>query len=144
MDIAEIKQYLPHRYPFLLVDRVEELVEGETIRAYKNVTINEDVFNGHFPEKPILPGVMILEALAQASAILGYKTQGKKTGEGSLYLFAGADNVRFKRQVVPGDRLHLESKIVSNKRGLWKFDCKASVDGQLAATATILCVDKQI
>jgi 3-hydroxyacyl-[acyl-carrier-protein] dehydratase len=144
MDVVEIKQYLPHRYPFLLVDRVEDLIEGESIRAYKNITANEEVFNGHFPDKPIFPGVMIVEALAQASAILGFKTQGKKANEGSLYLFAGADNVRFKRQVVPGDRLHLESVIVSSKRGIWKFECKASVDGQLAATATILCADKQV
>ncbi|GAA5315395.1 MAG: 3-hydroxyacyl-ACP dehydratase FabZ [Candidatus Pelagadaptatus aseana] len=144
MDVREIKEYLPHRYPFLLVDRVEELVEGEYIRAYKNITANEDVFNGHFPEMPIFPGVMIVEAMAQASGILGFKTQGKKAGEGSLYLFAGVDNVRFRRQVIPGDRLYLESKIVSSRRGIWKFECRAEVDGELACAADIMCADKQV
>lgn len=144
MDIREIKEYLPHRYPFLLVDRVEELVEGERIRAYKNVSSNEAVFNGHFPDAPIFPGVMIVEAMAQAAGILGFKTQGKKPSDGSLYLFAGADNVRFKRQVVPGDRLHLEATIVSSKRGIWKFGCKAFVDDELASSATILCADRQV
>lgn len=144
MDIREIKEYLPHRYPFLLVDRVEELVEGELIRAYKNVSSNEEVFNGHFPDAPIFPGVMIVEAMAQAAGILGFKTQDKKPSDGSLYLFAGADNVRFKRQVVPGDRLHLEARVVSAKRGIWKFECQAHVDGQLACSATILCADRKV
>lgn len=144
MDVREIKEYLPHRYPFLLVDRVEELVEGESIRAYKNVSTNEEVFNGHFPDAPIFPGVMIVEAMAQAAGILGFKTQGKKPSDGSLYLFAGADNVRFKRQVIPGDRLHLEARVVSAKRGIWKFECQASVDGELACSATILCADRKV
>jgi 3-hydroxyacyl-[acyl-carrier-protein] dehydratase len=144
MDVREIREYLPHRYPFLLVDRVEELVEGEFIRAFKNITVNEDVFNGHFPDMPIFPGVMIVEAMAQASGILGFKTQGKKAGEGSLYLFAGADDVRFKRQVVPGDRLYLESRIIASKRGIWKFECRAEVDGQLACSAVITCADKKV
>lgn len=144
MDIKEIKEYLPHRYPFLLVDRVLELVEGEHIVAIKNVSANEDVFNGHFPQAPIFPGVMIIEALAQASGILGFKTLNKRPADGSIYLFAGIDDVRFKRQVVPGDQLRLESRVVSSKRGIWKFDCKATVDGQLAASATILCADRQV
>lgn len=144
MDIAEIREYLPHRYPFLLVDRVVDLVEGESITAYKNVSINEEVFNGHFPQAPIFPGVMIVEALAQASGILGFKTAGKTPADGSIYLFAGADNVRFRRQVVPGDRLMLEVKVVSSKRGIWKFDCKASVEGETAATATIMCADREV
>ncbi|UTA46740.1 3-hydroxyacyl-ACP dehydratase FabZ [Simiduia sp. 21SJ11W-1] len=144
MDIKEIKEYLPHRYPFLLVDRVLELVEGEHIVAIKNVSANEDVFNGHFPQAPIFPGVMIIEALAQASGILGFKTLDKRPADGSIYLFAGIDDVRFKRQVVPGDQLRLESRVVSAKRGIWKFDCKATVDGQLAASATILCADRQV
>jgi len=144
MDINEIREYLPHRYPFLLVDRVVELEEGQFIRAYKNVSINEEVFNGHFPQAPIFPGVMIVEAMAQAAGILGFKTQGKKPADGSIYLFAGADKVRFKRQVVPGDRLELEAKIVSEKRGIWKFECRATVEGTLAATATILCADRQV
>ena len=144
MDVNEIKEYLPHRYPFLLVDRVVELNEGEMILGYKNITTNEAVFNGHFPDKPIFPGVMIVEALAQVSGILGFRTQGKKANEGSIYLFAGIDNVRFKRQVVPGDRLDLESRIISERRGLWKFECKATVEGTLAASATILCADRKV
>jgi 3-hydroxyacyl-[acyl-carrier-protein] dehydratase len=144
MDINEIKEYLPHRYPFLLIDRVVELVEGESILAYKNITVNEDVFNGHFPQAPIFPGVMIIEAMAQASGILGFKTMNKKPQDGSLYLFAAVDDVRFKRQVVPGDRLDIESRVVSEKRGIWKFECKASVDGVLAAAATIMCADRKV
>ncbi len=144
MDVTEIKKYLPHRYPFLLVDRVTELVLGESIVAYKNITINEEVFNGHFPEAPIFPGVMIIEALAQASGILGFKTLDKTPEDGSVYVLAGSDDVRFKRQVIPGDRLQLEARVVSEKRGIWKFDCKASVDGVLAAKATILCADRKV
>lgn len=144
MEINEIKEYLPHRYPFLLVDRVLELEEGKSITALKNVSANESFFNGHFPVAPIMPGVLIVEALAQASGILGFKTQDKKPADGSLYLFAGAEKVRFKKQVVPGDQLHLYSEVVSAKRGIWKFECKATVDGSLAASATILCADRQV
>ncbi len=144
MDVTEIKKWLPHRYPFLLVDRVVDLKIGESIVAYKNISVNEEVFNGHFPQAPIFPGVMIIEAMAQASGILGFKTIGKTPQDGSVYLFAGADKVRFRRQVVPGDRLQLEAKVVSEKRGIWKFDCTASVDGELAASATILCADRKV
>lgn len=144
MDVNEIREYLPHRYPFLLVDRVVELVPGESIIAYKNITVNEEVFNGHFPQAPIFPGVMIIEAMAQASGILGFKTQNKKPQDGSIYLFAGVDNVRFKRQVVPGDRLQLESRVISKKSGIWKFECRATVEGVLAASATILCADRKL
>lgn len=144
MDVTEIKQWLPHRYPFLLVDRVVDLRVGESIVAYKNISVNEEVFNGHFPQAPIFPGVMIIEALAQAAGILGFKTIGKTPQDGSVYLFAGADNVRFRRQVIPGDRLQLEAKVVSEKRGIWKFECKASVDEKLAASATILCADRKV
>jgi len=144
MDVREIRQYLPHRYPFLLVDRVVELEEGKSIRGYKNISINEEVFNGHFPEMPIFPGVMIVEALAQVSGILGFKSLGQKPEDGYLYLFAGIDNVRFKRQVVPGDQLVLESEVVSERRGIWKFAGKASVDGELAAAADILCAVKKV
>ena len=144
MDVTEIKKWLPHRYPFLLVDRVVDLQIGESIVAYKNISVNEEVFNGHFPQAPIFPGVMIVEALAQAAGILGFKTIGKTPQDGSVYLFAGADNVRFRRQVIPGDRLQLEAKVVSEKRGIWKFECKASVDGELAASATILCADRKV
>ncbi len=144
MDVREIREYLPHRYPFLLVDRVVELVEGESIVAYKNISVNEEVFNGHFPQSPVFPGVMILEALAQASGVLGFKTMNKKPEDGSIYLFAGVDDVRFKRQVIPGDRLTLESRVMSVKRGIWKFECKATVDGALAASAIILCADRKV
>lgn len=144
MDVVEIKKWLPHRYPFLLVDRVVELREGDYIHAYKNISINEDVFNGHFPQAPIFPGVMIIEAMAQASGILGFKTMGKTPQDGSVYLFAGADKVRFRRQVIPGDRLDLEATVISTKSGIWKFECTASVDGNRAATATILCADRKV
>jgi len=139
MDIIEIEEYLPHRYPMLLVDRVEEINLGSDIRAYKNVTYNEELFQGHFPQAPILPGVVIIEALAQASGILGFRTVDQKPDDGLLYLFAGIDNVRFKRKVVPGDQLTLESKVVTRKRHIWKFDVKASVDGDLAASGIITC-----
>jgi len=144
MDIAGIKKYLPHRYPFLLVDRVTELVEGDYIKAYKNISVNEDVFNGHFPQAPIFPGVMIIEALAQASGILGFKTQDKTPADGSIYLFAGVDGVRFRRQVVPGDQLVLNAKILSSRRGIWKFECSATVDDELAASAVIMCADRKV
>lgn len=144
MDVTEIKKWLPHRYPFLLVDRVVDLQEGQSIVAYKNISGNEEIFNGHFPQAPIFPGVMIIEALAQVSGILGFKTLGKTPQNGSVYLFAGADKVRFRRQVVPGDCLQLEANVVSEKRGIWKFDCVASVDGELAASATIMCADRKV
>lgn len=144
MDVNEIRQYLPHRYPFLLVDRVVELNLSESIIAYKNVTINEPFFNGHFPNHPVMPGVLIIEAMAQAAGILGFKTMDKKPEDGSIYYFVGSDKARFKRPVVPGDRLQLEAKIVTEKRGIWKFECKATVDGELACSATILCADRKI
>jgi 3-hydroxyacyl-[acyl-carrier-protein] dehydratase len=142
MDINEIREYLPHRFPFLLVDRVVELELGESIVAYKNMSINESVFQGHFPNHPVFPGVMIIEAMAQTAGILGFKTMDKKPSDGSIYLFAGADNVRFRRQVVPGDQLMMRAKVINEKRGIWKFECEASVDGELAAKATILCADR--
>ena len=144
MDVREIREYLPHRYPFLLVDRVMELNLGESIVAYKNITINEAIFNGHFPDIPVFPGVLIIEAMAQAAGILGFKTMGKKPQDGSIYYFVGADNVRFKRPVVPGDQLRLEAKILSEKRGIWKFECRAFVDGELASEGTILCADRKV
>src|SRR5210317_724935 len=139
MDVKEIREYLPHRYPFLLVDRVVELVPGESIVAYKNVTVNEPFFNGHFPDHPVMPGVLIVEAMAQAAGILGFKTMDKTPQDGSIYYFVGADNLRFKRPVVPGDRLQLEAKVMSEKRGIWKFEVKAAVDGETVSSATILC-----
>ncbi|QQD20176.1 3-hydroxyacyl-ACP dehydratase FabZ [Spongiibacter nanhainus] len=143
MDINEVQEYLPHRYPFLLVDRVIELNLGESIVAVKNVTGNENHFNGHFPGLPIMPGVLIIEAMAQAAGILGFKTLDKKPADGSIYMFAGVDNARFKRQVVPGDQLILKAQYVSDKKGLWKFDCQSFVDDKLACSATILCIDRK-
>jgi 3-hydroxyacyl-[acyl-carrier-protein] dehydratase len=144
MDVKEIREYLPHRYPFLLVDRVTALNLGESIVAYKNVTINEPFFNGHFPDHPVMPGVLVIEAMAQAAGILGFKTMDKTPQDGSIYYFVGSDKLRFKRPVVPGDKLQLDAAIVSEKRGIWKFDCRASVDGQLVASATILCADRKV
>lgn len=144
MDIADIQEYLPHRYPFLLVDKVTELTLGESIVAVKNVSINEPFFLGHFPQKAVMPGVLIVEAMAQAAGILGFKSQNKTPADGSIYLFVGADNVRFKRQVVPGDQLVLKVNYVSDRRGIWKFDCSSYVDDQLAASASIICADKEL
>jgi len=144
MDIAEIREYLPHRYPFLLVDRVIDLELGETITAIKNVTINEPFFDGHFPGLPIMPGVLIIEAMAQAAGILGFKTLDKKPSDGSIYMFVGADKMRFKKPVVPGDQLSLNAAIVSSRSGLWKFDCRAEVDGKMVAAGQILCADREV
>lgn len=144
MDVNEIREYLPHRYPFLLVDRVLELTPGESIVAIKNVTINEPFFNGHFPQHPVMPGVLIVEAMAQAAGILGFKTMDKKPEDGSIYYFVGSDKLRFKRPVVPGDQLKLEASIMSERRGIWKFAVKATVDGDTVSSATILCADRKV
>lgn len=143
MYIEDVKEYLPQRYPFLMVDRVLELESGKSIKAYKNVSVNEEFFQGHFPQKPIMPGVMIIEALAQAAGVLGFKSQEKKPKDGYLYYFVGADKTRFKRPVVPGDQLILEATILSVRRGIYKFDCKASVEGFVVCTATILCAERK-
>jgi 3-hydroxyacyl-[acyl-carrier-protein] dehydratase len=142
MDIEQIRQHLPHRYPFLLVDRVVELNLGESIVAYKNLTINEPFFDGHFPGQPVFPGVLLVEAMAQAAGILGFKTMKKTPADGSIYYFVGADKLRFKRPCVPGDRVMLRASIISDRRGIWKFAVSADVDGELAASATILCADR--
>ena len=142
IEIEEIQQYLPHRYPFLLVDRVIEIELGKYIKACKNVTTNEPFFMGHFPGKQVMPGVLILEAMAQASGILGFKTMEKKPEEGSIYYFVGADSLRFKRPAVPGDQIILESRVITEKKGIWKFNCNANVEGETVAEATILCADR--
>ena len=142
MDISEIRSFLPHRYPFLLVDRVVEIKAGESILAYKNLSANEAFFNGHFPDNPIFPGVLLLEAMAQTAGILGFYSQNKTIEHGSTYYFAGADNVRFRRSCVPGDRVMLRAAVISQRRGIWKFEVSAEVDGELAAEATILCADR--
>ena len=142
IKIEEIKQYLPQRYPMLFLDRVTELELGKYVKGYKNITTNEPFFMGHFPGKEVMPGVLILEAMAQVSGILGFKTMNKTPEEGSIYYFVGADNLRFKRPAVPGDKLVLESTVLTNKKGVWKFDCVASVENELVAKAIILCADR--
>jgi 3-hydroxyacyl-[acyl-carrier-protein] dehydratase len=145
MDINEIREYLPHRYPFLLVDRVVELdVEAQTIRAYKNVTVNEPFFNGHFPQHPIMPGVLIIEAMAQAAGLLGFKMMDAKPSDGTLYYFVGSDKLRFRQPVVPGDQLILQARYLSAKRGIWKFECEASVDGKPVCSAEIICAERKL
>ena len=141
IDIQEILDLLPHRYPFLLVDRVTDYQLGERIHAYKNITFNEPCFTGHFPGQPIFPGVLILEALAQAAGVLGFKTKGK-TDE--LYLYAGIDKARFKRPVVPGDRLDFEVHLIKERRGIWKFHGIASVDGEEACSCEFMCAMRAI
>ncbi|HSB95654.1 MAG TPA: 3-hydroxyacyl-ACP dehydratase FabZ [Spongiibacteraceae bacterium] len=144
MEVHEIREYLPHRYPFLLVDRVLELNLPNSIVAIKNVTINEPFFNGHFPDVPVMPGVLIIEAMAQAAGILGFKSQDKKPADGSIYYFVGIDDARFKRRVIPGDQLILKAEYVSDRRGLWKFNCSSYVGDELAASGTILCADRKV
>ena len=140
---AEVLKYLPHREPFLFIDEVIEIDLGNSIHAIKKVLPEEDYLRGHFPGNPIMPGVIIIEALAQASGILGFKTMDKTPQEGSLYVFAGVDNVRFRKRVRSGDTLHLFSKVVNVKRGIWKFDVRAEVNDELACSATIMCADTQ-
>jgi 3-hydroxyacyl-[acyl-carrier-protein] dehydratase len=137
VKIQEIKNYLPHRYPFLLVDRVEEMHLDEKIRAYKNVTINEPFFQGHFPDEPIMPGVLIIEAFAQACGVLIFASNESVKDE--LLFLAGVDKARFKQPVVPGDKLVLDIKLLKIKRGIGQFDCEALVDGKVVASAKLLC-----
>lgn len=139
MDIHQILQYLPHRYPFLLVDRVVEVVPGERITTLKNVSVNEPFFPGHYPHHPVMPGVLILEAMAQTAAILSFKTSGNKPDDSQVYYFVGIDNARFKKPVGPGDQLIIDVGLSANKRGIWKFSAVAKVDGQVAAEADLIC-----
>jgi 3-hydroxyacyl-[acyl-carrier-protein] dehydratase len=139
MDITEIMRHLPHRYPLLLVDRVLELIPGESVTAIKNVTMNEPFFPGHFPHHPIMPGVLIIESLAQAAGLLAFRSSGKEAGADSVIYFVGIDNARFKRPVVPGDQLRLEARITRHTRGIWKFDARALVDGHTACEAELMC-----
>ena len=139
MDIHEILKYLPHRYPFLLVDRVLELDPGKSIAALKNVTMNEPFFNGHFPHYPVMPGVLIIEALAQAAALLTLKTANREADESSVYFFVGIDNARFKKPVVPGDQLILKAVILRERIGIWRYAVKAEVDGKTVTEAELMC-----
>jgi 3-hydroxyacyl-[acyl-carrier-protein] dehydratase len=144
MDIREIMAHLPHRYPFLLVDRVLECEPGKRILALKNVTVNEPFFVGHFPHYPVMPGVMIVEALAQAAAILAARTVDKKSDDHSIYYLVGIDDARFKRPVVPGDQLLLEAKFERSARGLLRFVAEARVGETLAAEAKVMCMQRSI
>lgn len=139
MDIHEVLEHLPHRYPFLLIDRVLEVVPNERIVALKNVTINEPFFPGHYPHHPVMPGVLVIEAMAQASALLSFKSMGTKPDTNSVYYFVGIDNARFKRPVGPGDQLIFRMALVMNRRGMFKFKGTAEVDGQVAAEAELIC-----
>ncbi len=134
---------LPHRYPFLLIDRVLDFTPGESLTAIKNVTINEPIFTGHFPGMPIFPGVLILEAMAQATGILGFKTVTERA-DNELYLFAAIDEARFKRPVVPGDTMVIEVKFLKERRNMWKFYCEAKVDGQIVCTAELMCARREL
>jgi 3-hydroxyacyl-[acyl-carrier-protein] dehydratase len=139
LDIHQIKQYLPHRYPLLLVDRVLTWESGKSITAIKNVTVNEEFFNGHFPHKPVMPGVLMIEALAQTAAILSFLTMNVRPDENSVVYFVGIDNARFKRPVEPGDQLKMDVEIVRVARGIWKYKAVASVDGKVAVEAELMC-----
>jgi|TARA_B110000238_G_C16072163_1_gene415418 3-hydroxyacyl-[acyl-carrier-protein] dehydratase len=144
MDIHEILDHLPHRYPFVLVDKVTSMELGKEITAIKNVTINEPYFPGHFPYHPVMPGVLIVEALAQAAALLSFKTMNTKPTEDSVYYFAGIDNARFKKPVNPGDQIILHVKIDRILKGIWKYSGTATVDGEIVAEANMMCILKEI
>lgn len=144
MDIHRILEQLPHRYPFLLVDRVLEIDKGKTIKALKNVTINEPFFQGHFPHRPVMPGVLMLEALAQAAALLAFDALDTSPDGNSMYYFAGIDGARFKRPVEPGDQLILHVEMLRMKAGIFKFDAKAMVGDELAVQAELTCAMRTI
>ena len=144
MDIHKILKQLPHRYPILLVDRVLELEKGVRIKALKNVSINEPHFQGHFPHRPVMPGVLMLEALAQAAALLAFDTLGETPDEQTVYYFAGIDGARFKRPVEPGDQLILEVELDRMKAGIFKFKSRAMVGDQLAVEAELMCTMRKI
>ena len=144
MDIHEVLKYLPQRYPILMIDRVLECEPGKRILALKNVTANEPHFPGHFPNRPVMPGVLILEAMAQAAAILAFRTLGSPPDERTVYYYAGIDNARFKRPVEPGDQMMIEVLLRGSKRGIWKFGCIVKVDQALVCEADILCAERRL
>ena len=144
LDIHKVLEYLPHRYPFLLIDRVTDCVPDQSLTAIKNVTINEPFFQGHFPHRPVMPGVLILEAMAQACAILTFMSLGTLPNRESVYYFVGIDKARFKRPVEPGDQLRIESRILRKMKGIWLFEASAHVGDQLAVSAELMCTYKGI
>ncbi len=144
MDINDILKHLPHRYPMLLVDRVLECVPGERITALKNVSINEPFFPGHYPHQPVMPGVLIIEAMAQTAAILSFKTLNDRSNDNTVYYFVGIEGARFKKPVLPGDQMILDASIIYHKRGMWRFKVQATVDGQLVSEAELMCTLRTI
>lgn len=144
MDIYEVMEHLPHRYPFLLIDRVVDYTPGETLTAIKNVTVNEPFFPGHFPHRPVFPGVLMLEALAQATGILSFKTTQDLPTEDTLYYFAGIDSARFKKPVEPGDQLVMTVTLLKRKRNLWRFKAEAKVDGKVVCSAELMCAKSEV
>ena len=144
VDIERIREMLPHRYPFLLVDRVLSCEPGKSIHAYKNVSINEPFFVGHFPHHPVMPGVLIMEALAQAAGILSFKTMGELPSDDSVFYFVGIDNARFKKPVSAGDQLHFHVEITRQMRGIWKYRAVAKVDDEVVAEADLMCAKRDI
>jgi len=142
MNINEVMNFLPHRYTFLMIDRVLDFEVGKHLTAIKNVSFNEPQFTGHFPAQPIMPGVLIVEAMAQATGILAFKSEVGKPVEGQIYMLVGIDKVRFKRTVEPGDQIVIRVEVMMVKRGIWKFDCKATVGDELVTSATLMCTQK--
>ncbi|MEY3219938.1 MAG: hypothetical protein RIT27_1295 [Pseudomonadota bacterium] len=144
MDIHDILQHLPHRYPFLLIDRVIDYKIGDYLIAIKNVSFNEPYFLGHFPIRPVMPGVLVVEAMAQATGVLSFKTAKAQPDSKSLYYLAGIDNARFKNPVEPGDQLLIDVRLQKNARGVWKYTATAKVDDKIAATAELMCIHREI
>ena len=145
MDIHRILEKLPHRYPFLLVDRVLDIdLQAKTIRAIKNVTVNEPCFTGHFPGRPVMPGVLMLEAMAQSCALLSFETEGVSLGDNQVFYFVGIDGARFKRPVEPGDQLIMDCALERVRGGIYRYNCTASVDGEMAAEAVIMCTMRKV
>ncbi|MBV2089715.1 MAG: 3-hydroxyacyl-[acyl-carrier-protein] dehydratase FabZ [gamma proteobacterium symbiont of Stewartia floridana] len=144
MDINKVLSLLPHRYPFLLIDRVTEYEKNTRLQALKNVTYNEPFFNGHFPIQPVMPGVLIVEAMAQATGLLAMESNPETVNETTIYLFVGIDKARFKQQVEPGDQLIIDVQQNKLKRGIGFFTCSATVDGRTVATAEIMCTAREI
>lgn len=144
LDINEIVKYLPHRYPFLMIDRVVDVEDGKRLLALKNITINEPIFNGHFPQFPVFPGVLILEAMAQASAVLAFRDLGGYPTPETLYLLVGIDKARFKKQVVPGDQLLIDVELDRQRRGIWKFSATGKVADEICCSAEVMIAKNEI
>ncbi|MHB8414514.1 MAG: 3-hydroxyacyl-ACP dehydratase FabZ [Acidiferrobacteraceae bacterium] len=144
LDIHEVLQYLPHRYPFLLIDRVLDYVDGKSLTAIKNVTINEPFFQGHFPHLPVMPGVLVVEAMAQACAVLSFKTMGELPAKDTVYFFVGIDKARFKHPVEPGDQLRINVTFERKMQGIWRFSTSAHVDDKLCCSAELMCTYRKL